>query len=42
MLSKEIIERCQHAIEKASISNIKLQEINKLTNDIRIQCIIEE
>ena len=42
MPPKEIIERCQHAIEKASILNIKLQGINRLTNDIHIQCTTEE
>ena len=42
MPSKEIIKRCQHVIEKTFISNIKLQEINKFINDIRIQCTIKE
>ena len=42
MPPKEITERCQHAIEKASISNIKLQGINRLANGIRIRCETEE
>ena len=42
MPPKEITERCQHVIEKASIFNIKLQEINRFTNDIHIQCITKE
>ena len=42
MSPKEITERCQHAIEKASISDIKLQGINRLANGIRIRCATEE
>jgi hypothetical protein len=42
MPPKEITERCQHAIEKASISDIKLQGINRLANGIRIRCATEE
>ena len=42
MPPKEITERCQHAVEKASISGIKLQGINKLANGIRVRCATEE
>ena len=42
MSPKEIIKRCQHVMKKTSIFNIKLQEINRLTNDIHIQCTTEE
>ena len=42
MPPKEITKRCQHAIEKASISDIKLQGINRLVNDIHIRCATEE
>ena len=39
MPPKEITERCQQVVEKASISDIKVQEINKLANDIHVcQC----
>jgi len=42
MPPKEITERCQRAIENASISDIKLQGINRLANGIRIRCATEE
>ena len=42
MPPKEITERCQHAIEKTSISDIKLQGINRLANGIRVRCATEE
>jgi len=42
MTPKEITERCQQAIEKASIPGIKLQGINKLACGIRARCATEE
>jgi hypothetical protein len=42
MPPKEITERCQQAVEKASISGIKLQGINKLAEGIRVRCTTEE
>ena len=42
MPPKEITERCQHAVEKASISSIKLQGINKLVNGIHVRCATED
>jgi hypothetical protein len=42
MPPKEITELCQHAVEKASILDIKLQGINRLANGIRIRYAIEE
>ena len=42
MSPKEITERCQHTIEKTSISDIKLQEINRFSNDICIRYATEE
>lgn len=42
MPPKEITERCQQAVEKASIPGVKLQGINKLTNGIRVHCRTEK
>ena len=42
MAPKEITERCQQAVEKASIPGIKLQGINKLVSGIRVRCATEE
>ena len=42
MSSKEIIERCQHIVEKTFILDIKLQEINKFINNIHVRCITKE
>src|SRR5438045_9455230 len=36
------MERCQWAVEKASIPSVKLQGINKLANGIRGRCTTEE
>ena len=42
MAPKEITERCQQAVEKASIPGVKLQGINKIVNGIRVRCATEE
>src|SRR5436309_1448283 len=42
MPMKEIIQHCQHAVEKAEIHNVKLLGANKVINGIRIQCQTEE
>jgi len=42
MPAKEITERCQQAVEKASIPGITLQGINKLAGGIRVRCMTEE
>jgi hypothetical protein len=42
MAPKEITARCQQAIDKGSIQDVKLQGINKLTNGIRVRCETEE
>jgi hypothetical protein len=42
MPPKEITERCQQAVEKASIPGVKLQGINKLAEGIRVRCTTEE
>ena len=42
MPPKEITERCQWGVEKASIPGVKLQGINKLANGIRVRCTTEE
>ena len=42
MPPKEFTERCQHAVEKASIPGIKLQRINKIVIGIRARCETEE
>ena len=42
MAPKEVTARCQQAIDKASIHDIKLQGINKLINGIRVRCETEE
>jgi hypothetical protein len=41
MSPKEITERCQEAIEAASISDFKLQGINRVNNGIRVRCETE-
>ena len=38
MPQKEITERCQQAVEKASIHDVKLRGINKLANSICFWC----
>jgi hypothetical protein len=42
MAPKEITERCQQAIENASILSIKLQGVNKLARGIHVCCVTEE
>ena len=42
MTSKEITQRCHHAIEKAAIPDVKLKGISKLVNGIRIKCSTED
>src|SRR5437762_8327490 len=42
MHPKEITERCHQAVEKASITGVKLQGINKLFNGVRVCCATEE
>jgi hypothetical protein len=42
MSPEEITKRCQKAIDKASISGIKLQGVSKVTSGIRIHCKTEE
>jgi len=42
MPANQVTERCQQAVEKASIPSVKLQGINKLVNGIRVRCATEE
>ena len=42
MSPKEIIEWCQYAVKKASISGTKLHGINKLVKDMYVHCATED